>query len=254
MAPAPTLPPAVQQDKVKVVSPEHIECIEVQGKDDEDFISGRPISRHDSTVSTVSVATEASTGPIARFYRSAKRLSRRLYRPFKPVDKWIQTRMRRSRFYGWRMGVLLGTCSSTFVLCCNIIAITVAMSRGFKVQGRILDIMTGAQDTSESWGYFDPSGPGAVVDIMSGGKNSVSQWSTVIHLIINVFSTILLAASNYTAQVLCSPTRADLDAAHQRGIWLDVGLLSLRNFRYLPRGRVILGLLLSASSIPLHLL
>lgn len=88
----------------------------------------------------------------------------------------------------------------------------------------------------------------------SGGDVAISCWSTVFHIIIKAFSTILLAASNYTMQVLCSPTRFDLDAMHAKGLWLDIGLLSLRNLRYLPRRQVDIGLLLGFSSIPLHLL
>jgi hypothetical protein len=249
MIPVSTTPPAVQQDIAKVVSTEHIECIEVQVKDGKQVTPRQSISRRNSTAS---IATEATSGPTARFFRSVRRISTIASRPFKPLDTWIQNRMRRSRFYGWRMGVLIGTCSSAFVLCCNIIAVAVTISTAPRDKGPILGkfFEDGGYMT---WGESN-EGQHHLADIMHGSKESVARWSTIIHLIINVFSTILLAASNYTTQVLCSPTRVDLDAAHRKGTWLDVGLLSIRNFRHLPRGRVVLGLLLSISSIPLHLL
>ncbi|KAF1945579.1 hypothetical protein EJ02DRAFT_338180, partial [Clathrospora elynae] len=77
-------------------------------------------------------------------------------------------------------------------------------------------------------------------------------WSTVLHLIINVFSTMVLAASNYTMQILHSPTREEIDSAHSRGQWLNIGLLSIRNLPYIsgPCGSLsFVGYLLSQSHI-----
>jgi hypothetical protein len=62
-----------------------------------------------------------------------------------------------------------------------------------------------------------------------------------------------LASSNYTMQVMSSPTRKEIDGAHIRGEWLDVGLLSPRNFRFISRRRAGLCFMLAISSIPLHL-
>jgi len=137
--------------------------------------------------------------------------------------------MRRSRFYGWRMGLLIGSCTTAFVLCCNIALVVVALLRNKKDSHSVLNLITGS-------------------------TAATSQWSTIFHVLINVLSTILLGASNYTMQVLSSPTRSDIDVAHVKDGWLDVGLLSLHNLRFLPRGRVALSLLLGLSSIPLHLL
>ena len=79
----------------------------------------------------------------------------------------------------------------------------------------------------------------------------VSAWC---HLAINMFSTLLLGASNNGMQYLVSPTRAEIDLAHARGTWLDIGVPSLRNLKRVARQRVILWLCLCLSSIPLHLL
>lgn len=77
---------------------------------------------------------------------------------------------------------------------------------------------------------------------------------TAVHVLINVLSTLLLSASNYTMQVLSSPRRSDLDMAHKKGQWLDIGILSVRNIRKVDTKRRVLWFVLAVSSIPLHLL
>jgi len=127
------------------------------------------------------------------------------------------------------MGVLFGSCMSALVLCCNIAVIMIGslVHSGYK---------------------------GGIVNLMYGGASSISRWSTFFHLLINIGSTILLASSNYTMQVLCSPTRQDINRAHTHGKWVDIGLLSFRNLKVIPPKRAALALVLAFSSIPLHLL
>jgi hypothetical protein len=81
-----------------------------------------------------------------------------------------------------------------------------------------------------------------------------SWWSSAIHIAVNALSTILLAVSNYTMQVLSSPTREDIDKAHAKHEHLDIGVLSVRNLTRIPRRRLLLFLLMGLSSIPIHLL
>ena len=88
--------------------------------------------------------------------------------------------------------------------------------------------------------------------IYQGDCEKVSRLDTYLHLLINIFSSLILGASNYTMQVLVSPTRQDIDRAHQRGIWLDIGIPSVRNLRRVPKYRVLLWWLLALSSIPMH--
>ncbi|KAH0563315.1 hypothetical protein GP486_002121, partial [Trichoglossum hirsutum] len=83
-------------------------------------------------------------------------------------------------------------------------------------------------------------------------SKSTGVWT---HLLINILGTLLLAASGYSMQCLCSPTREDVDRAHTRGNWLDIGVPSFRNLRRLGgRGRWWLWWCLLLSSVPLHLL
>ena len=70
------------------------------------------------------------------------------------------------------------------------------------------------------------SGLGTLYDGSCKRTRTLAFW---IHLAINVFSTLLLGASNYSMQCLSAPTRGEIDKAHSQGIWLDIGVPSVRN-------------------------
>jgi hypothetical protein len=137
---------------------------------------------------------------------------------------------KKHRLQRWRMGVLLGCLSSSIVLSCNIVLLAV-----------------GAATRS---GY-DNDG---VATIFEGDEATISLWNTILHVVINVLSTLLLSASNYTMQVLNSPTREEINKAHKNGKWLDIGLLSVHNLRIISSKRAILCIVLALTSTPLHLL
>ncbi|KAI8412443.1 hypothetical protein FOFC_05700 [Fusarium oxysporum] len=82
--------------------------------------------------------------------------------------------------------------------------------------------------------------------IYEGSCSTSHTLSVVIHLLINIFGSILLAASNYGMQCLTAPTRADIDKAHARKQWMDIGILSFRNLRMVFRMRAILWLLFNS--------
>jgi hypothetical protein len=84
--------------------------------------------------------------------------------------------------------------------------------------------------------------------------DKIEFFNTAIHLVFNVLSTLLLGASNFAMQVLCAPTRAELEKAHRRGQWLDIGIQSPRNLTHVSWRKVIIWIGLALSSIPLHLL
>jgi hypothetical protein len=97
------------------------------------------------------------------------------------------------------------------------------------------------------------NGVGVLSDEASCEK--VKRMNTGIHVMINVLSTVLLAGSNYCMQSLSAPTRAQIDEAHRKAKWVDVGVPSIRNlFCAVSWGNVVLWVLLSLSSLPLHLL
>jgi hypothetical protein len=90
--------------------------------------------------------------------------------------------------------------------------------------------------------------------IAKGEMRRVTTMTTAYHVLINVLSTILLTSTNYAMQILCAPTRREVEKAHASGHWLDIGIMSIHNLRHIDRKRVIVWVLLALSSVPLHLL
>ncbi|KAK0862416.1 hypothetical protein LTS02_007174 [Friedmanniomyces endolithicus] len=90
--------------------------------------------------------------------------------------------------------------------------------------------------------------------VFTGSCNLSETIITVIELLINVLSTLLLGASNTCAQLLSAPTRQEVDRAHAEGRWLEIGVPGVRNLFSIKSWRVKLWILLFASSIPLHLM
>lgn len=76
-----------------------------------------------------------------------------------------------------------------------------------------------------------------------------------VHLLINVLSSALLGASNYCMQCLSAPTRPEVNKAHRKGSWLDIGIPSLRNIVSSSFGKrkKFCWWILALSSFPLHL-
>ncbi len=97
-------------------------------------------------------------------------------------------------------------------------------------------------------------GPRGVGVIYQGSCVTVQQLDTYIHLLINILGTGMLMASNYCMQLQAAPTRDNIDEAHKRGKWLDIGVPSLRNFWWISKTRKLCWLLLAVSSVPVHLM
>jgi hypothetical protein len=132
-------------------------------------------------------------------------------------------------FQGWRFGVLACTVSTCVVLVVNVSLAIWALSR-------------------HGWGRNGQP-------ILHEGKcDTVSKLNTGIHLLINSMSTVLLCTSSYCMQCLSAPTRTELDHAHSKQSWLDIGVLSPRNLKALPKSRRIRWFILGLSTVPLHLL
>ncbi|KAM7214239.1 hypothetical protein V8F06_010356 [Rhypophila decipiens] len=78
-----------------------------------------------------------------------------------------------------------------------------------------------------------------------------------LHLLLNAFSTGVLASSNFFTQVLNAPSREEADVAHAKGGFLDIGVMSWRNVFYHGGrrwGKTVGWLVLMASSVPIHLI
>ncbi|KAK4207272.1 hypothetical protein QBC37DRAFT_299084 [Rhypophila decipiens] len=97
------------------------------------------------------------------------------------------------------------------------------------------------------------NGKDGIALVSNRSCESVKTQNTLVHLLVNVLSSVLLAGSNYCMQALTGPTRQMIDKAHGRNKWLDIGTSSLRNFRSMGRKDKCFWLLICMSSLPLHL-
>jgi len=128
---------------------------------------------------------------------------------------------------GWRGGFVLAIIGTSLVLLFNIVCAIVATA----------------------------SKPhDGIATIYTGDCAVASRLSNNLHLLINILSSSVLGASSYCMQRLVAPTREEIDKAHGRGKWLDVGVFSLRNLPNISKGRLAVWSLLALSSLPLHFL
>ncbi|RYO75614.1 hypothetical protein DL766_004240 [Monosporascus sp. MC13-8B] len=89
--------------------------------------------------------------------------------------------------------------------------------------------------------------------LMDSSCVTVERANTLIHVALNIVTSLMLSASTLAMDSLCCPTRAEVDNAHAKKRSLHIGGLSLRNFRFISKSRSILWILLWVTSIPLHL-
>lgn len=148
---------------------------------------------------------------------------KRLLRPFAFLKLWRRLK------YGWRFGTFMSCILVGIILCFNI-AFTIY----------VLTVKPPSDD--------------GVGELSSGRCHSILSASTKIHILINVCSAVVVAASNYNMQCLSAPTRADIDKAHRRRKHLQIGVQSLKNLRHLQSWKVILWVALLISTLPLHFL
>ncbi|KAK3349773.1 hypothetical protein B0T25DRAFT_633098 [Lasiosphaeria hispida] len=93
-----------------------------------------------------------------------------------------------------------------------------------------------------------------VRDVYSGSCDVAERASIGAHALVNILSTMMLWASNLAMQLVAAPTREAVDMAHERGQWLDIGILSLRNMLATPKPDIAVWMLLATSSLPVHFL
>ena len=133
-------------------------------------------------------------------------------------------------YTGWHTGVLAWAAFTMIVLFINVgLTIYAATNPRYKMEGGIGTLYNGSCDKSKA----------------------IALW---LHLGINTISTLLLSGSNYTQQCLASPTRSEIDTAHARRRWMDIGVPSIRNLFRIEWERALLWIAIGFTSIPLHLL
>lgn len=163
---------------------------------------------------------EISSFPVPRF------ASLHLIAPFYPEADPDHIRAQTFRTWHSRRNIVLYTCSliAVFVFVLNLV--TLLLVRRYFTDGRVF----------------------------YGNCTTSSRISTLIHIVINILSSLLLFASNNCLQMLVAPTRKEIDQAHKKKKWLDIGKLSIRNLLHIERKRLVVSLILVLSSIPLHFL
>lgn len=138
---------------------------------------------------------------------------------------------------------------SSLVLLLNIILLAIAADRAGSHAGRALNTEPAPYTLSGSTGFFSPTRI-----IYQGSCTLTKRWDTGLHLLVNVLSTAILAASNYCMQSLVAPTRRDIDRAHAQGKWLDIGVPSMRNLLHINRLALVIWVVLMITTTPFHLL
>ncbi|KAK5094027.1 hypothetical protein LTR70_005468 [Exophiala xenobiotica] len=136
----------------------------------------------------------------------------------------------KKRLCGWRAGLTLAITADILVLLLAL-GFTIGAAIGFERGG----------------GYMESI-------IVNGSCSRTKSLGTWLHLFINVLSTILLSTSSFTMQCVASPTRQEVDKAHEKNNFLTIGVPSLRNLIYVAKPRAILYALILLTSLPLHLL
>lgn len=136
---------------------------------------------------------------------------------------------KRSRgFIGWHFTLQSGAYAASIAALINLIALIVFLS--------IADL------------HSDGRGV-----LLSASCSKVQQADRTLHFYINAVSSLFLGASNFSMQCLCAPTRRDINGAHQRQLWLDIGIPSFRNLRFVARPKVMIWWALVSTSLALHL-
>lgn len=90
--------------------------------------------------------------------------------------------------------------------------------------------------------------------LFKGDCELSSRYNTWLHLAINTISSGVLASSNFFMQVMVAPTRKDVDKAHARSKWVEIGVQSWRNLIHVPKRNAFYWTLFAISSVPLHLI
>ncbi|KAI0972797.1 hypothetical protein F4678DRAFT_429407 [Xylaria arbuscula] len=90
--------------------------------------------------------------------------------------------------------------------------------------------------------------------VFDGSCTASSRLNLLLHFLINIISTAVLASSNFFMQILNAPSRQEIDLAHAWLQSLDIGIPSVRNLSHVSRLKTVSWFIFLATSIPIHLL
>ncbi|OTB15909.1 hypothetical protein K445DRAFT_300705 [Daldinia sp. EC12] len=90
--------------------------------------------------------------------------------------------------------------------------------------------------------------------ILEGDCQKTRRANSVLHILISLTSTLILASSRFFMHILSSPSRLEINRAHLQLQPLDIGISSMRNLRFISIYKSIGWAILLISSTPIHLL
>ncbi|KAK3344264.1 hypothetical protein B0T25DRAFT_615903 [Lasiosphaeria hispida] len=91
---------------------------------------------------------------------------------------------------------------------------------------------------SVRYGLFAISTP-----FYEGACDQSTRVNLVLHLLLNIFSALAIASSNFFMQILNAPTRREVDRVHANSggtKWLEMGVPSIRNAFHVARFKTLL--------------
>jgi hypothetical protein len=83
--------------------------------------------------------------------------------------------------------------------------------------------------------------------------STTNALNLVVHLLLNILSTMILSSSNFFMQILNAPSRDEVNRNHAKNRSVEIGVPSLRNAFLLRRFKTVAWLVLAATSLPVHL-
>ncbi|KAI8963300.1 hypothetical protein F5Y11DRAFT_365301 [Daldinia sp. FL1419] len=90
--------------------------------------------------------------------------------------------------------------------------------------------------------------------IFEGDCQKTHRINSALQVLISITSTLILASSRFSMQILSSPSRLEVDRAHLHLRSLEIGISSMKNLRFISRYKAIGWIILLISSTPIHLL
>ncbi|OLN81170.1 hypothetical protein CCHL11_09539 [Colletotrichum chlorophyti] len=124
---------------------------------------------------------------------------------------------------GWRAGIALNICIGFVILIVAIVCLVLALVVVGMIRGESR--------------------------VFEGSCAMAEQIEIGLFVAINVITIVLLSAANYVFQVLSSPTRTEIEMAHEERRWLEIGVPSFRNLRFISSPRVVLTVVIMLAAV-----
>ncbi len=132
----------------------------------------------------------------------------------------------RRPFEGWRFGVAINVLLSVLIFTVGIVCLIITLAK--------------------------TSAAGGEAVVYAGSCTTASAINWALHAATSVLALVLISGANYVFQVLSSPTRPELTAAHGKKEWLDIGIPSVRNFAHIGGSRSLLAVIVLLSAVITH--